>query len=123
MGEMKQANAFEEDRQFKVRFASTLAESSPLVRRAGDDISRAPPRLPSVVADYFGPGADELGEDLAVGKGCELDSAPVQARLQHCDSSKISPEPGMRTIYVTRITFQNWKRMLVVLLASKRNLA
>jgi hypothetical protein len=54
MGEMKRANAYEEERRLKDRFASTLAISASIiaaVRLARDDISRPTPRLSTVVAD------------------------------------------------------------------------
>jgi len=54
MGEMKRANAYEEERRFKDRFASTLVIAASIiaaVRLARDDISRPSPRLVSVIAD------------------------------------------------------------------------
>ena len=51
MGEMKRANAYEEERRIKDRFASTLVISASIiaaVRLARDDISRPSPRLTSV---------------------------------------------------------------------------
>jgi hypothetical protein len=54
MGEMKRANAFEEERRIKDRFASTLAICASIiaaVRLARDDISRPSPRVTSVVFD------------------------------------------------------------------------
>ena len=57
MGEMKRANAYEEERRIKDRFASTLAISASIiaaVRLARDDISRPSPRLTSVIADCVG---------------------------------------------------------------------
>ncbi|MGA2852242.1 MAG: hypothetical protein ABSE46_24825 [Terracidiphilus sp.] len=57
MGEMKRANAYEEERRIKDRFASTLTISASIiaaVRLAHDDISRPSPRLTSVVADSVG---------------------------------------------------------------------
>jgi hypothetical protein len=57
MGEMKRANAYEEERRLKDRFASTLVISASIiaaVRLARDDISRPSPRLTSVVADSVG---------------------------------------------------------------------
>ena len=57
MGEMKRANAYEEERRLKDRFASTLAICASIiaaVRLARDDISRPSPRLTSVIADCVG---------------------------------------------------------------------
>jgi GTP-sensing pleiotropic transcriptional regulator CodY len=57
MSEMKRANAYEEERRVKDRFASTLAISASIiaaVRLARDDISRPSPRLTSVIADCVG---------------------------------------------------------------------
>jgi hypothetical protein len=57
MGEMKRANAYEEERRLKDRFASTLAISASIiaaVRLARDDISRPSPRLTSVIAECVG---------------------------------------------------------------------
>jgi hypothetical protein len=57
MGEMKRANAYEEERRLKDRFASTLAISASIIaaiRLARDDISRPSPRLTSVIADCVG---------------------------------------------------------------------
>jgi len=57
MGEMKRANAYEEERRIKDRFAYTLAISASIiaaVRLARDDISRPSPRLTSVIADCVG---------------------------------------------------------------------
>jgi GTP-sensing pleiotropic transcriptional regulator CodY len=57
MGEMKRANAYEEERRVKDRFASTLCISASIiaaVRLARDDISRPSPRLASVIADSVG---------------------------------------------------------------------
>ena len=57
MGEMKRANAYEEERQLKDRFASTLVIAASIiaaVRLARDDISRPSPRLTSVIADCVG---------------------------------------------------------------------
>jgi hypothetical protein len=54
MGEMKRANAYEEQRRTTDRFASTLAISASIiaaVRLARDDISTPSPRLTSVVFD------------------------------------------------------------------------
>lgn len=64
MGEMKRANAYEEqrraqeqkvlDQRTRDRFASTVAIRTPMiaaVRRARDDISRPSPRVVSVVID------------------------------------------------------------------------
>jgi hypothetical protein len=57
MGEMKRANAYEEQRRMTDRFASTLVIAASViaaVRLARDDISRPSPRLTSVVADSVG---------------------------------------------------------------------
>jgi hypothetical protein len=57
MGEMKRANAYEEDRRLKDRFASTLVIATSIIaamRLARDDISRPSPRLSSVIADCAG---------------------------------------------------------------------
>jgi hypothetical protein len=58
MGEMKRANAYEEERRLRDRFASTVVISASIVaavRLARDpDISRPSPRLTSVVADSVG---------------------------------------------------------------------
>jgi hypothetical protein len=57
MGEMKRANAYEEERRIKDRFASTLTIAASIiaaVRLARDDISRPSPRLTSVIADCVG---------------------------------------------------------------------
>jgi len=57
MGEMKRANAYEEERRLKDRFASTLVIAASIiaaVRLARDDISRPSPRLTSVIADSVG---------------------------------------------------------------------
>jgi hypothetical protein len=58
MGEMKRANAYEEQRRTTERFASTLAICASViaaVRLARDDnISRPSPRLTSVIADCVG---------------------------------------------------------------------
>jgi hypothetical protein len=54
MGEMKRANAYEEERRTRDRFASTLAICASIiaaVRLARDDISRPSPRVVSVVID------------------------------------------------------------------------
>jgi hypothetical protein len=54
MGEMKRANAYEEERRMSDRFASTLVISASIiaaVRLARDDISRPSPRVTSVIAD------------------------------------------------------------------------
>lgn len=55
MGEMKRANAYEEDRRTKDRFASTLVIAASIiaaVRLARDEnISRPSPRLTTVIAD------------------------------------------------------------------------
>ena len=55
MGEMKRANAYEEERRLKDRFASTLVICASIiaaVRLARDEnISRPSPRLSVVVAD------------------------------------------------------------------------
>jgi hypothetical protein len=58
MGEMKRANAYEDERRVKDRFASTLAISASIiaaVRLARDEnITRSSPRLTSVIADCVG---------------------------------------------------------------------
>jgi len=57
MGEMKRANANEEQRRMTDRFASTLVIAAAIiaaVRLARDDISRPSPRLSSVIADSIG---------------------------------------------------------------------
>jgi hypothetical protein len=57
MGEMKRANAYEEERRVKDRFASTLVIAASIiaaVRLARDDISRPSPRLMSVLVDCVG---------------------------------------------------------------------
>jgi hypothetical protein len=57
MGEMKRANAYEEERRLKDRFASTLVIAASIiaaVRLARDDISRPSPRLVTVIADSVG---------------------------------------------------------------------
>jgi hypothetical protein len=58
MGEMKRANAYEEDRRIKDRFASTLVLAASIiaaVRLARDEnISRSSPRLTTVIADCVG---------------------------------------------------------------------
>jgi hypothetical protein len=55
MGEMKRANAYEEERRLKDRFASTLAICASIiaaVRLARDEnITRSSPRLMTVVND------------------------------------------------------------------------
>jgi hypothetical protein len=55
MGEMKRANAYEEERRMKDRFASTLVIAASIiaaVRLAREpDITRPSPRLLSVIAD------------------------------------------------------------------------
>jgi|HubBroStandDraft_5_1064220.scaffolds.fasta_scaffold1245421_1 hypothetical protein len=54
MGEMKRANAREEEDRRRDRFASTLVIAASIiaaVRLARDDISRPSPRLSSVIAD------------------------------------------------------------------------
>jgi hypothetical protein len=55
MGEMKRANAHEEERRLKDRFASTLVISASIIaalRLARDEkISRPSPRLTTVIAD------------------------------------------------------------------------
>jgi hypothetical protein len=54
MGEMKRANAYEEQRRTTERFASTLAICASIiaaVRLARDDISHPSPRLTSVIFD------------------------------------------------------------------------
>jgi len=57
MGEMKRANAYEEQRRTTERFASTLVIAASIiaaVRLARDDISRPSPTLTSVIADAVG---------------------------------------------------------------------
>ena len=57
MGEMKRANAYEEQRRTTDRFASTLVIAAAIiaaVRLARDDISRPSPRLTSVVGESVG---------------------------------------------------------------------
>lgn len=57
MGEMKRANAYEEERRIRDRFASTLVIAASIiaaVRLARDDISRPSPRVCSVVAESVG---------------------------------------------------------------------
>jgi hypothetical protein len=58
MGEMKRANAYEEERRTKDRFASTLVIAASIiaaVRLARDEnISRPSPRLITVIADSVG---------------------------------------------------------------------
>jgi hypothetical protein len=58
MGEMKRANAYEEERRMKDRFASTLVISASIiaaVRLARDEnISRSSPRLSTLIADCVG---------------------------------------------------------------------
>jgi hypothetical protein len=58
MGEMKRANAYEEERRLKDRFASTLVIAASIiaaVRLARDEnISRPSPRLTTVIADCVG---------------------------------------------------------------------
>ena len=55
MGEMKRANAYEDERRLKDRFASTLVIVAPIiaaVRLARDEnISSRSPRLVSVISD------------------------------------------------------------------------
>jgi hypothetical protein len=55
MGEMKRANAYEEERRIKDRFASTLVIAASIiaaVRLARDEnITRSSPRLSTVIAD------------------------------------------------------------------------
>ena len=55
MGEMKRANAYEEERRIKDRFASTLVIAASIiaaVRLARDqNITRSSPRLSVVIAD------------------------------------------------------------------------
>jgi hypothetical protein len=55
MGEMKRANAYEEQRRMTERFASTIAICASIiaaVRLARDDnITRSSPRLSTVIAD------------------------------------------------------------------------
>jgi hypothetical protein len=58
MGEMKRANAYEEERRLKDRFASTLVIAASIiaaVRLARDEnITRSSPRLSTVIADCVG---------------------------------------------------------------------
>jgi hypothetical protein len=57
MGEMRRANATEEQQRMTDRFASTLVIAASIiaaVRLARDDISRPSPRLASVIADSMG---------------------------------------------------------------------
>jgi hypothetical protein len=58
MGEMKRANAYEEERRLKDRFASTLVIAASIiaaVRLARDEsITRSSPRLATVIADCVG---------------------------------------------------------------------
>jgi hypothetical protein len=57
MGELKRANAYEEERRLKDRFASTLVIAASIiaaVRLAREDISRPSPRLMTVIADSVG---------------------------------------------------------------------
>jgi GTP-sensing pleiotropic transcriptional regulator CodY len=57
MGEMRRANAREEEQRKRDRFASTLVIAASIiaaVRLARDDISRPSPRLTSVIADSVG---------------------------------------------------------------------
>jgi hypothetical protein len=58
MGEMKRANAYEEERRIKDRFASTLVIAASIiaaVRLARDEnIGRSSPRLTTVIADCVG---------------------------------------------------------------------
>jgi uncharacterized membrane protein len=57
MGEMKRANAYEEERRTKDRFASTLVIAASIiaaVRLAREELSRPSPRLTSVIADAEG---------------------------------------------------------------------
>jgi hypothetical protein len=54
---MKRANAWEEERRIKDRFASTLVIAASIiaaVRLARDDITRPSPRLTAVIADCVG---------------------------------------------------------------------
>jgi hypothetical protein len=54
MGDMRRANAREEQQRMTDRFASTLVIAASIiaaVRLACDDISRPSPRLASVIAD------------------------------------------------------------------------
>jgi hypothetical protein len=70
MGEMKRANAYEEERRTTERFASTLAICASIiaaVRLARDEnITRPSPRLSTVICRLCRAGADDLGEDPAV---------------------------------------------------------
>jgi GTP-sensing pleiotropic transcriptional regulator CodY len=57
MGEMNRANAYEEERRLKDRFAYTLVISASIiaaVRLARDDINGPLPRVASVIADCVG---------------------------------------------------------------------
>lgn len=57
MGEVKRANAYEEQRRINERYASTLAIYASIIaalRLARDDISRPSPRLTSAIADSVG---------------------------------------------------------------------
>jgi hypothetical protein len=57
MGEMRRANAREEEQRKQDRFASTVVIAASIiaaVRLARDDISRPSPRLISVIADSVG---------------------------------------------------------------------
>jgi hypothetical protein len=58
MGEMKRANAYEEERRLKDRFASTLVIAAAIiaaVRLARDEnITRSSPRLTTVIAECVG---------------------------------------------------------------------
>lgn len=55
MGEMKRANAYEEERRLKDRFASTLVIAASIIAAVrlarGENISRSSPRLSLVIAD------------------------------------------------------------------------
>jgi hypothetical protein len=67
MGEMKRANAYEEERRIRDRFASALVIAASIiaaVRLARDDISRPPPRLTSVIANCVGPARMVLDKVL-----------------------------------------------------------
>jgi hypothetical protein len=57
MGEMRRANAREEEQRKQDRFASTLVIAASIiaaVRLAREDISRPSPRLTSAIADSVG---------------------------------------------------------------------
>jgi hypothetical protein len=58
MGEMKRANAYEEERRLKDRFASTLVIAASIIAAVrltrDENISRPSPRLTTVIADCVG---------------------------------------------------------------------